>query len=210
MNILAFDCSTSDVYLYINVDGKSKSVVHRNCMATELLVQKIDELLKEFKLPISKIDCIGVGVGPGSFTGSRVAVVTAKAFAAVLNLKIVAFNSFELLSYNGSRENVVRVVEGFSDFVYASALDIDPTCVTKSELLQMVDEDRQFVSRVKLLEEDRTTIADYNIANVVEDKVARGEFINVAELEPIYLRLSQAEIQLKNKMANSKQTEKNK
>ncbi|HEY8443757.1 MAG TPA: tRNA (adenosine(37)-N6)-threonylcarbamoyltransferase complex dimerization subunit type 1 TsaB [Clostridia bacterium] len=46
------------------------------------------------------MDYIGVNVGPGSFTGIRIGVTTAKVFSYVKNIKIIPFNSLEMFAYN--------------------------------------------------------------------------------------------------------------
>ncbi|HEY8424362.1 MAG TPA: tRNA (adenosine(37)-N6)-threonylcarbamoyltransferase complex dimerization subunit type 1 TsaB [Clostridia bacterium] len=46
------------------------------------------------------IDYIGVNQGPGSFTGIRIGVTTAKVFSYIKGIKIVPFNSLEMYAYN--------------------------------------------------------------------------------------------------------------
>lgn len=50
-----------------------------------LLLPKIDELLKKSNLEIKDVDKIYVSNGPGSFTGIRIGVTTAKTIAYGLN-----------------------------------------------------------------------------------------------------------------------------
>lgn len=203
MNILAFDCSTADIYLYLKWGDKSKVVVHKNCLATEFLVEKIDLLLKDAGISIKDINVVGVGVGPGSFTGSRVAVVTAKAFASVFDIKLIVFNSFELLSYNETKEKVVRVVEGFSDFVYAEGDELESVCIKKDELLAALGRNTVIVSRCGGFEGYNNIVMDYNLEKVVLDKFSKKDFVDILALEPVYLRASQAEIQLEQKRAKN-------
>src|SRR4030042_3495984 len=53
------------------------------------LMDTIDRCMKKLCLTARDLDCIGVGVGPGSFTGIRIAVSTARMFAQVLGKPLV-------------------------------------------------------------------------------------------------------------------------
>jgi len=50
---------------------------------SERLIGHVDLLLKEIGAELSEVDCFAVGVGPGSFTGTRIGVMTVKTFAFV-------------------------------------------------------------------------------------------------------------------------------
>jgi tRNA threonylcarbamoyl adenosine modification protein YeaZ len=62
----------------------------------KFLITAIDELISD-----TKIDGIAVCIGPGSFTGTRIGVMTAKTLAYTLNLPLIPFNS--LLPYHKER-----------------------------------------------------------------------------------------------------------
>ncbi|MFH0877294.1 MAG: tRNA (adenosine(37)-N6)-threonylcarbamoyltransferase complex dimerization subunit type 1 TsaB [Candidatus Omnitrophota bacterium] len=67
---------------------------------TESLVGLIKDCLKKAKVPLEKIDCLGVGVGPGSFTGLRIALSTVKALSYSLDKPCVAFSSLDAIAFN--------------------------------------------------------------------------------------------------------------
>ena len=65
----------------------------------------VDELLIAKDFDIRNIDYLGVVVGPGSFTGIRIAVSTAKAMMMVnKNIKAVAVNSLRLMAESYYKE----------------------------------------------------------------------------------------------------------
>ena len=60
-----------------------------------LLIPSIDELLQSTGWKKDDLDLIVVGVGPGSFTGIRIGVVTARTLAQALNLPLVGVSLFD-------------------------------------------------------------------------------------------------------------------
>ena len=57
------------------------------------LLPAIDRLLNSADISPSRIDCVGVSIGPGSFTGIRVAVVLAKMIAATSSARTIGIPS---------------------------------------------------------------------------------------------------------------------
>ena len=67
---------------------------------TSRLMPMIDEVLKDANLTITGVDAIAVGLGPGSFTGLRIGIATAKALAMALNKPIVGIPTLDALAHN--------------------------------------------------------------------------------------------------------------
>ena len=90
MNILAIDTATR-IEIATASSGslfsdKTKFVSESHSVT---LFDNIDRSLKEINLEIKDINVIGVGIGPGSFTGIRISVTTARMFAQIFNLPLV-------------------------------------------------------------------------------------------------------------------------
>lgn len=66
--------------------------------SSRYLIPTIEQVVAQAKLRLSQIDCIAVTIGPGSFSGLRVACTAAKTYAYVLNLPIVAINTLEVIA----------------------------------------------------------------------------------------------------------------
>lgn len=62
------------------------------------LHKAIDELLRQHDIDIKKLDAIGVTCGPGSYTGIRVGLATAKGLCYALNIPLIIYNSLEIMA----------------------------------------------------------------------------------------------------------------
>jgi tRNA threonylcarbamoyladenosine biosynthesis protein TsaB len=63
------------------------------------LLPAVGEVLNESGLGMPEVDVFGVGSGPGSFTGSRIGLTTAKAWGEVYGKPIVAVSRLELIAW---------------------------------------------------------------------------------------------------------------
>ena len=68
--------------------------------SSSLLIPTIDGLLTANQLSKFDIGAIAVGIGPGGFTGIRVAITTARTLAQALNLPLVGLNSLEVACFD--------------------------------------------------------------------------------------------------------------
>lgn len=66
---------------------------------SENLMPMIDEALKKAELKPTDINLVVCDIGPGSFTGIRIGVATAKAFSDSLNIPCIGISSLEALAY---------------------------------------------------------------------------------------------------------------
>jgi tRNA threonylcarbamoyladenosine biosynthesis protein TsaB len=64
------------------------------------LIPQIGAILGEAGLTISDVDVIGVGIGPGSYTGLRVGVTAAKTLAYASGASLLALDSLHAIAFN--------------------------------------------------------------------------------------------------------------
>jgi len=90
LNILLLDTATNIeiVALQYNRAIADKTTQTLNSHSVSLF-DAIDSACKELNTTIHSIQCIGVGIGPGSFTGIRIAVTTARMLAQILQVPLV-------------------------------------------------------------------------------------------------------------------------
>lgn len=127
MNILAFDTSSEacTVALLNNETIYGKTILNKNTHSANLMPM-IDDVLKEVKLDINELNYIACVVGPGSFTGIRIGVSTAKGLAHALNCKCVPLNSLEAIAmscYN-IKTPICSALDARSQQVYAGVYKV--------------------------------------------------------------------------------------
>src|SRR5690625_1724245 len=103
MNILAIDTSTHvlGVALLKNNQIIGEYVTHLAKNHCVRLMPAIDQLMKDVKMEPDQLDKIVVAKGPGSYTGVRIGLTTAKSLAWTLNIPIIGVSSIEVLAYQG-------------------------------------------------------------------------------------------------------------
>ncbi|MBB6454859.1 tRNA threonylcarbamoyladenosine biosynthesis protein TsaB [Salirhabdus euzebyi] len=102
MKVLAMDTSNQVMSVAIlndnQVIGEYTTNVKQNHSVR--LMPAIDRVMKDAGIQPNEIEKMAVAVGPGSFTGVRIGVTTAKTMAWSLNIPLVGVSSLELVAYN--------------------------------------------------------------------------------------------------------------
>lgn len=62
----------------------------------------IHDLFIQQGIPITKLDAIGVSAGPGSYTGIRIGLATAKGLCYALKIPLIIYNSLEVMAYSSA------------------------------------------------------------------------------------------------------------
>ncbi|MCM3225875.1 tRNA (adenosine(37)-N6)-threonylcarbamoyltransferase complex dimerization subunit type 1 TsaB [Terribacillus saccharophilus] len=103
MNILAMDTSNQLLGVAIVKDGVTlgEHVMHGHRDHSVRLLPAIEQLMKETKTTPADLDRIVVGQGPGSYTGVRISMATAKTMAWALGIDVIGVSSLEALAHQG-------------------------------------------------------------------------------------------------------------
>ncbi|MBJ7540649.1 MULTISPECIES: tRNA (adenosine(37)-N6)-threonylcarbamoyltransferase complex dimerization subunit type 1 TsaB [Streptococcus] len=122
MKVLAFDTSSKALSVAI-LDGDNllaDVTVNIKKNHSINLMPAIDFLMKAVDLKPADLDRISVAQGPGSYTGLRVAVATAKTLAYTLDIELVGVSSLYALAAAADFEGlVVPVIDARRNNVYA-------------------------------------------------------------------------------------------
>ncbi|WP_019547033.1 tRNA (adenosine(37)-N6)-threonylcarbamoyltransferase complex dimerization subunit type 1 TsaB [Streptomyces sulphureus] len=125
MLLLALDTATPAVTVALReadgAGGRTLAASHQVDARRhgELLLPAVDRVLAEADRPLSEVDALVVGVGPGPYTGLRVGLATAAAFGAALNLPVHGVCTLDGLAYaSGLREPFVVATDARRKEVY--------------------------------------------------------------------------------------------
>ncbi|WP_375694481.1 tRNA (adenosine(37)-N6)-threonylcarbamoyltransferase complex dimerization subunit type 1 TsaB [Bartonella sp. AC158YNML] len=125
MLILAID--TASIYCAVAL-VRHKSVIARinermNKGHAEKLIGQITQIMAQANMTLDQVERIAVNVGPGSFTGARVGVATARALALALEIPAVGVSALEALAAQittntKSTSAITVVIEAGRDMFY--------------------------------------------------------------------------------------------
>ena len=186
-------------------------------MGAEKSLTEVEKVLERANLGVKDVDVLGVCVGPGSFTGIRIGVALVKGLGFSRDLPCVAFNSFEIIAeqyflQNSNANEVVVVLDGLGGFVFVSKLGrkgevlVEPTCLNQEDMAEFIKQNScEYVCH----EDDKDKFALKSVEltqvayeNVLNRKLLAGKTVSCAEISPLYLRKSQAEVELEKKNEN--------
>lgn len=124
MKILAIDSSTAKATVALYVDGgiAKKIEITDSKTHSETLVPMIQQVLKNAGVTPADVDYYAASIGPGSFTGLRIGVVTVKSIAMAVNKPCVAVPTLDALAYNvhGFDGIVCPLIDARNDQVFTA------------------------------------------------------------------------------------------
>lgn len=196
---------------------------------SQTLLPMIDEISKMIELDIKSVDAIAVTGGPGSYTGLRIGSATAKGIGLALGKPIINVPTIDALAYNlfSSQYIVCPIMDARRQQVYTGIYRfqgtdmeiIKPQCIMMiQDLIYELDKiGRPVMFLGDAITVDReiidTTMATghyyapvsmnrhkaSSLAALAEIYYKNGKVESAKEHRPEYLRLSQAERELKAK-----------
>ena len=229
MKILALDCSAVSASCAVSEEERiiASSYVNVRLTHSETLLPLVENTLAAAKLTLNDIDAIAINNGPGSFTGIRIGISVVKGLAEPRNLPCIAVST--LLSIAFLHKNlsgiVCAVMDARCNKVYKALFKVEKGEITRitedravlideviSELDQISDNiiisgDGSALFKGYAKDKENVIIASEPLANqnavgvatAAKEILNRGEAVSSEELCPFYLRLPQAERELKSK-----------
>ncbi len=100
--------------------------------ASQILVPTIEAIIRRADIELSDLAAIGCGRGPGTFTGSRVAVATAKGLALGLGIDVLPISTLAALAAgSGADGNVLAVLDARRGEVYGAFFAVEGSSVAR-------------------------------------------------------------------------------
>jgi tRNA threonylcarbamoyladenosine biosynthesis protein TsaB len=222
--ILGITTSTVQVGCAIGGHEGVLAQVHssRGKRHAESLAPSIDFLRQQARIALDEIGCVAVDVGPGLFTGLRVGVAAAKAMAHALRVPMVGVASLDLLAFpvRWSPRLVVAAIDARRGELFTAAYRHVPGGIqrlgdrrvsTPDDLagdLEATGEDVLLVGdgglryhaafddlgRVELADQGMAHPSAASLVQLAHARALREDFVQPWEVEPLYLRRPDAEI----------------
>ncbi len=201
--ILAVDTSTRASIVVLGgaepVALSRRDVQHRH---GSHLLEQIDEVLTEAGGSLADIGALGVGTGPGSFTGLRVGLATLKTLAYARELVVVGVRSSDALRQAGTdagaRADAAVVLPAGARDHYLARVGEDPRLVAPGELAEAVagrpvlavDMDAELLgAEAARLGAAAVEAMPRALLALVRARLDAGENDDVAALTPAYVAL---------------------
>lgn len=159
----------------------------------EKLLPAIDWLLSENAIDRRAIDLFAVTRGPGSFTGVRIGLATMQGMALALGRPVCAMSTHEAVAF-GEEGRIAVVDDAGRGESYVS--HFDDGVETLGPHLGAVPGDRRVIRLADLMQRDNVAL---RCARRAIDLEQRGEGERYRDVTPIYVRLAEAEVQLRQK-----------
>lgn len=177
----------------------------------------IQTLVAETAIPLNSIDAIAVTMGPGSYTGLRVGLSSAKGIAYALNKPIIGLSTLALLANAASKQiwfiekkeqvQIFAMIDAKRMEVFGAIYDSKLNCqlaeqaivIDSNYLASLVEKQSTLcigsaATKAKALLEDRAIVfveESYNILDniqLAEAAFTKGQFVDTAYSSPSYLK----------------------
>lgn len=234
MKILAIDSTAKMASVALAEDEKilGEFYIHTSLTHSQTLVPMVADLLKNAGVSIGEIELFAASVGPGSFTGVRIGVSALKGMALPKNTPCAAVSTLEAMAQNLRSFDceICCVMDARCNQVYQAFFSSrDGQIIRKSDDRAILIEDlrkdiekypacvhlvgdgadlcynKLGLKNVKNTAEPVKYQRASGVARVAFRKYQAGEIVPAARLNPVYLRMPQAERELKKRVAGCKE-----
>jgi tRNA threonylcarbamoyladenosine biosynthesis protein TsaB len=227
MLILHIETSTNVCSVALSEDGKllfSKSNAEGMNHAA-LLSVFIAEVFETFNLSEKKLDAVAVSSGPGSYTGLRIGVSTAKGLCFGLNIPLIAVSTLEIMTIQAQKALAesgdslfcpmidarrMEVYSAFYDSEFQIKREISADIITPDSYAEILnnqpvyffgngaDKCKSSLIHSNALFIDNISPLAENMIQLAEKAYSEKRFENTAYFEPFYLKEFQTTVSGKN------------
>ena len=191
MLTLAFDTATSAATTALVRDGE---VLGERVSRAVAVLADADELLRESGVERSELTGIVVGTGPGSFTGLRLGLATARGLALALGLPVAGVSTLDALA--AGAPGALPVVDGGRREVF-TLVDGEPAVRAPQDVRAALCVGNGAVRYRAILEANGAEVPpdddERHLPRARFHAQLAGELGPAAAIEPLYLRIPDAE-----------------
>lgn len=174
------------------------------------LHQAIDEMIKKTGYSINQLDAVSVSIGPGSYTGLRVGLSSAKGFCFAAKIPLITITTTEMLAFavkNEAKDLICPAIDARRMEIFTAIYDKELREIKSpySLIAEKNSFDEYLANHALLFCGDgcrklqdllssnkisfTTTMADAShLAQLAADRFAKNEFSDLAYAEPLYVK----------------------
>ena len=175
-----------------------EAVSQSNARSTDAFVL-VDDALKASQLDRRDLDCIAVGLGPGSYTGVRVGISIAQGWQIATGVKLLGMSSADAISeqahWDEMRGPVTCVIDAQRQEFYTAVYELQEEEVRAIQPLRIetLAQIKERAARGEvIIGPDELPVASRKVfpTALMIGQLARtrSDFVSGEKLEPIYLR----------------------
>lgn len=224
MNVLAFDTCFGACSVAIVRQEQDSGVTladEQRIMSrghAEVLLPMIEHALETASVTLQQIDRIAVTIGPGTFTGVRVAIAAARALTLATKIPLIGIGTLEAAAQTALTQHDVRqgpfamIRDARRDQVYLQSFDVQNGDAVPTMLEPIICDPADAMAKMPAAVETaigsgaslvpwpdtcapRLIEADVDVSGTVLAKLAFGRELIATPLSPLYLRAPDAKPQ---------------
>jgi tRNA threonylcarbamoyladenosine biosynthesis protein TsaB len=210
--ILNIETATKNCSVSLAKNGETilcREIAEQGYSHAEKLHVFIEEILSETGITVRDLKAIAVSKGPGSYTGLRIGVSTAKGLCYALEIPLIAVDTLQVLAKKVAVENglIVPMIDARRMEVYSAVFDnkhskmmeVQAEILTENSYADMTEAvyfigDCQEKCKTVLTKENFHFLPEIvfpssnEMSSLSYEKFTRNEFEDVAYFEPFYLK----------------------
>jgi tRNA threonylcarbamoyladenosine biosynthesis protein TsaB len=184
-----------------------KETVSDGYTHSESLTLFIQDVLNQAQLALADLSAVSVSAGPGSYTGLRIGLSTAKGLCFALNIPLIAIDTLTALKnvIPSGEMPVIPMLDARRMEVYAQVFDTDGQTLQEIDAIVLTEDSfsdfEPFIvlgdgaAKCKEMWGHRNITWNENVlssakgqASIAYEKFQKKEFENLAYFSPIYLK----------------------
>lgn len=210
--ILNIETATKNCSVSLAKDGETilvREIAEQGYSHAEKLHVFIEEILKEANVSVQDLKAIAVSKGPGSYTGLRIGVSTAKGLCYALGIPLISVDTLQVLAKKVAIENglIVPMLDARRMEVYSAVFDnkhskimeVQAEILTEESYAE-ITEPIYFIGDCQEKCKTVLTKASFHflpeivfpsaneMSSLSYEKFVKNEFEDVAYFEPFYLK----------------------
>lgn len=231
MKVLGIDTSSMATSICVIEDNKliCEYTINTKKTHSQKLMPMIENMLNISDININEIDLIAICEGPGSFTGLRIGMSTAKAISHINNLPIVGVNSLEILAGNMNLcdKKICSILDAQRTQVYYGKYKFENNEIVELQNIDVIEIDEllqelsnsndewilvgeavyKYEEKIKEIDNISIAASSHNVSkasslcSIAMNKYNKNiDVYDCYSINPKYIRKSQAEVEYDEKM----------